>query len=261
MWQEERQQKIRDLLTAFGQVSTDRMSQSFGVARETIRRDLVEMEQAGELRRVRGGAVPISREISSFQVRHTERLQEKRAIAATALQFLRSGMTLFMDAGSTTTVMSEAIAGTNGLSDLTLITNSFDAARNLTEPTGEPSKRFRVIMLGGEFKQDPNETIGPVAVNEIHRYRADLAILSPWGVDAVKGASDSFLYGAELARAMAQNAEQTMILADHSKIGAPARSVFCPAPEIGILVTDAAARANPSFDAIVAALRKVVVAE
>jgi DeoR family fructose operon transcriptional repressor len=261
MWQEERHQKIRDLLTAFGQVSTDRMAQNFGVARETIRRDLVEMEQAGELRRVRGGAVPIARLISSFQVRHTQRLQEKRAIAATALQFLRNGMTIFVDAGSTASVMSEAIAGANGLSDLTVITNSVDVARNLTEPTGEPSRRFRTIMLGGEFKQDPCETVGPVAVNEIHRYRADLAVVVPWGVDAAKGASDSYLYGAEIARAMVQNAGQTMILADHSKIGAPARSVFCPADDIDILVTDAGARDNPSFDAIAAALRKVVVAE
>ncbi|GAA4166666.1 DeoR/GlpR family DNA-binding transcription regulator [Shinella granuli] len=261
MWQEERQQKIRDLLAAFGQVSTDRISQSFGVARETIRRDLVEMEQAGELRRVRGGAVPLVREAFSFQVRHTQRLQEKRAIAATALPFLRNGMTLFMDAGSTTTVMSETIAGPNGLTDLTVITNSFDVARNLTEPTGEPSRRFRVLMLGGEFKQDPNETVGAVAINEIHRYQADLAMVVPWGVDAVKGASDFYLYGAEVARAMVQNSGQTMILADHSKIGAPPRTVFCPPDEIDILVTDAKARDNPSFEAILEKLPKVVVAE
>lgn len=261
MWQEERQQKIRELLTAYGQVSTDRISQSFGVARETIRRDLVEMEQAGELRRVRGGAVPLVREISSFQVRHTQRLQEKRAIAATALGFLRSGMTIFMDAGSTTSVLSETIAGPNGLSDLTIITNSFDVARNLSEPTGEPSRRFRVLMLGGEFKQDPSETIGAVAVNEIHRYQADIGIVVPWGVDAVKGASDSLLYGAEIARAMVQNSAQTMILADHSKIGAPARSVFCPPDEIDVLITDAKAQDNPSFEAILEKLPKVVVAE
>ncbi len=261
MWQEERQQKIRELLAAFGQVSTDRISQSFGVARETIRRDLVELEQAGELRRVRGGAVPIVRETFSFQVRHTQRLQEKRAIAATALRFLRDGMTLFMDAGSTTSVMSEAIAGPNGLSDLTIITNSFDVARNLTDPTGEPSRRFRVIMLGGEFKQDPSETIGATAINEIHRYHADLAMVVPWGVDATRGASDSYLYGAEIARAMVRNSEQTMILADHSKIGAPARSVFCPAKDIDLLVTDARARDNPSFDAIAEALPRVIVAE
>ncbi len=260
MWQEERQQKIREHLTAFGQVSIDRIVENFGVSRETIRRDLMEMEQAGELRRVRGGAVPGIRENSSFQVRHTPRLQEKRAIAATALQFLQSGMTLFMDAGSTTSVMSETLAGPNGLTDLTIITNSIDVARNLTDPTGEPSRRFRVIILGGEFRQDPMEMSGPVTINDIHRYQADVAIVVPWGVDPTRGASDYHLSGAEIARAMVQNASQTMILADHSKIGAPARSVFCPPADIDTLITDAKACEHPIFDALRTTLPNVVIA-
>ena len=73
MWQEERHQKIRAQLTAFGLVSIDRIVDDFGVSRETARHDLMEMEQAGELRRVR----------------MTQRLQEKRAIAATALGLRR----------------------------------------------------------------------------------------------------------------------------------------------------------------------------
>ncbi len=47
MWQEERQQKIRSLLAAYGQVSIDRIVEDFGVSRETIRRDFMEMELAG----------------------------------------------------------------------------------------------------------------------------------------------------------------------------------------------------------------------
>jgi len=261
MWQEERQQKIREHLAAFGQISIDRIVESFGVSRETIRRDLLEMEQAGELRRVRGGAIPVVRENSSFQVRHTQRRQEKRAIAATALQFLRNGMTIFMDAGSTATVMAETLAGPNGLTDLTIITNAVDVARSLTEQTEERSRRFRVMMLGGEFKQDPMEMTGSVTINDIHRYHADVAIVVPWGIDAVRGASDYHLYGAEIARAMVQNSGQTIILADHSKIGSPARSVFCPPNEIDILITDGKARTHPIFNALLATLPNVVVAE
>ena len=261
MWQEERQQKIREHLAAFGQVSIDRMSQSFGVARETIRRDLLDMEQAGELRRVRGGAVPAVRESASFQVRHTQRRQEKRAIAAAAIPLLESGMTLFMDAGSTHSIMSETLAGYNGLADLTIITNSVDVARNLAEEAGERSHRFRVLMLGGEFRQDPMETVGAITINEIHRYQADVAMVVPWGVDAVKGASDYHLYGAEIARAMTQNAKHTIVLADHSKIGAPSRSVFCSPSEIGTLITDKKSRDHAIFDALTKALPNVVVAD
>ena len=107
MWQEERQQKIRDRLAAFGQVSVDRITEEFGVSRETIRRDLMEMEQAGKLRRVRGGAVPVTREDTTYGIRTTQRVAEKRAIAHAAIGLLQSGMTIFMDAGSTSFVMAE----------------------------------------------------------------------------------------------------------------------------------------------------------
>jgi len=264
MWQEERQQKIRNLLAAFGQVSIDRIVTNFGVSRETIRRDLMEMEQTGLLRRVRGGAVRLETQQwsqSPFQVRHTERLQEKRAIAATALQFLTSGMTIFMEAGSTAIIMAETLAKPNGLSDITIITNSVDIGRVIIGSTGERASRFRVIMLGGEFKQEPMETVGAITINAIHQYHADLALLVPWGINAEKGAFCYHFPAAEITRAMTQNAERTIILVDHSKIGAPSRSVFCPPEDISVLITDKAARGVSGFEALERKLAKLVVAE
>lgn len=257
MWQEERHRKIKDQLAAHGRVSVDRIVEDFGVSRETVRRDLMEMELAGELRRVRGGAVPVTREDTTFGIRVTLRLQEKRAIAARALGLLQNGMTIFMDAGSTSTTMAEALAGPNGLTDMTFLTNSVDVARLLTDP----ARRFRAVMLAGEFKHDPQETFGSATINDIHRYRADVALLAPWGVDAEMGAMNYFLHGAEIARAMIRNSEKVVILADHSKVGAPARSVFCPVAEMDHLIVDAKARSRPGFDALQAAVPGLIVCD
>lgn len=261
MWQEERYRRIRDQLATYGQVSIDRIVEDFGVSRETVRRDLMEMEQAGELRRVRGGAVPVTREDTSFRIRVTQRLQEKRAIAAAALRLLQNGLTIFMDAGSTSSIMAEALAGPNGLSDLTIITNAVDVAQQLSRRPGDAVQRFRVVMLAGEFKQDPQETYGSATINDIHRYRADVALLAPWGVDARMGAMNYFLHGAEIARAMVQNAERTLILADHSKVGAPARSVFCPIQDMDHLIVDAQARTRPGFQELEAVVPGLIVAD
>lgn len=261
MWQEERYQKIRAQLAAFGQVSIDRIVDEFGVSRETVRRDLMDMETAGELRRVRGGAVPVAREDTDFRIRVGQRLREKRIIAAAALKLLRSGLTIFMDAGTTSSTMAEALAGPNGLSDLTIITNAVDVAQQLAEKPNEPSRGFRVIMLAGDFKHEPMETHGPATINDIHRFRADVALLAPWGVDADRGAMNYFLHGAEIARTMVRNSERTIILADHSKVGAPARSVFCPVGEIDHLIVDAEARNRPAFAALEKAVPGLIVAE
>jgi len=264
MWQQERQQKILQHLTGFGRISIDRAVEDFTVSRETIRRDLMEMERAGLLRRVRGGAVLVENarwQQLPFAIRHTEHIREKRAIAATALQFVQSGMTVFMDAGSTSLIMAERLAAQNGLHDITIITNSVDIGRTILGNEGERSPRFRVIMLGGELKQNPLEMVGSITINAIHNYHADLALLVPWGINARQGASYYHFSTAEIARAMAQNAEQTVILADHSKIGAPARAVFCSTQAMSALITDKAARDLPALADLQRVLAKTIIAE
>lgn len=260
MWHAERHRRIRDRLAAFGRVAIDEITGEFGVSRETVRRDLLEMEGKGALRRVRGGAVPVAREDTSFGVRATLRLQEKRAIANAVLGLLESGMTLFMDAGSTSTVMAETLAAPHGLTGLTIITNAIDVARLLAERPEAPSRNFRVLLLAGEVRHDPMETCGPATINDIRRFRADVALLAPWGIDARMGAMNYFIHGAEIARAMVGNSDRTFVMADHSKVGAPARSVFCPPAEIDVLVTDRASRERPGFDALHDSLRRVLVA-
>ena len=71
MWQEERYQRIRALLSSLQQVSTDRIVGELGVSRETVRRDLLELEAMGELRRVHGGAVPVHSEPPIAERVHT----------------------------------------------------------------------------------------------------------------------------------------------------------------------------------------------
>jgi len=259
MWQDERHKKIVDYLTAFGRVSIDQITEEIGVSRETIRRDLMELEQAGKLKRVRGGAVPLAKEDTDFHVRVHQRLFEKQAIAMEALNLLSNDMTVFIDAGTTTTVMAEVLANYHGLSGLNILTNSIDVARLLSGKESDSYHRYKVHLLSGDVRQDPLETWGASTINDIYRYRADVALLAPWGIDPERGAMNHFIHGAEIARAMVSNSAKTIILADHSKISAPARSVFCTIDEISHLIVDREARDVPDFPALERAISSVIV--
>ncbi|WP_026987449.1 DeoR/GlpR family DNA-binding transcription regulator [Fodinicurvata fenggangensis] len=257
MWQEERRQRIRSRLATFGHVSVDQVTSEFGVSRETIRRDLLEMEAHGELRRMRGGAIPVAEEREApYTIRSSVRVKEKRSIAACAARLVESGQTLFLDAGSTTEILSERLSG---LSGLTIITNSLKVASNMTEHESAAAESNRIVLVGGEFNSDPPCTFGDVTINEIGRYHADLALLSPFGLDAGKGATSYDPHEAEVARSMSANATRTAILADHSKIGIVSRISFCPIPEIAHLVVDAKAPQKTGFDAIEALAQDVMV--
>mgnify|MGYP001952126483 FL=1 len=251
MWQEERYQRIRALLSSLQQVSTDRIVGELGVSRETVRRDLLELEAMGELRRVHGGAVPVHSEPPITERVHT-RVKYKRAIARAAAGLVSSGQTLFLDAGSTTSVLADELAKLTGL---TIITNSFDVALKVGAAGNGANE---LIMLGGSVSGPVCATAGDITIAEIHRYRADLALLSPVGVDAECGATSYDLREAEVARAMAANTKQRVLLADFSKIGLCSRVSYCEVGRIDHLVTNTNAEKMPAFAPLKAAVGKTL---
>jgi DeoR family fructose operon transcriptional repressor len=251
MWQEERYQRIRALLSSLQQVSTDRIVGELGVSRETVRRDLLELEAMGELRRVHGGAVPVHSEPPIAERVHT-RVKYKRAIARAAAGLVASGQTLFLDAGSTTSVLADELAK---LSGLTIITNSFDVALKVGAAGNGANQ---LLMLGGSVGGPVCATAGDITIAEIHRYRADFALLSPVGVDAECGATNYDLREAEVARAMTANAKQLVLLADFSKIGLCSRVSFCSADRIDHLVTNTSAQKSAAYTALESAVGNVL---
>ncbi len=245
MWHEERYQRIRGLLKTFGQASIERITKDLGVSRETVRRDLLELEALGEIRHVHGGAVLAGSE-PPIGVRATTRVREKRLIAKKVAGLVESGQTLFIDAGSTTALVAEALAS---LSGLTVITNSVDVALKLSGAASQANGN-QVQFLGGRFGSEVASTHGAATVAEIVRYQAHLAILSPVGVDAEYGASSFILEEAEIARAMSASARRTFIAADHAKIGVRSRVGYCPLEKIDVLVTDRQAAKQPAMAGI-----------
>ena len=59
MWAKDRYHRILSLLSVRGQASNDLLMQELQVSRETIRRDVLELEATGQLKRVHGGVVTL----------------------------------------------------------------------------------------------------------------------------------------------------------------------------------------------------------
>jgi DeoR/GlpR family transcriptional regulator of sugar metabolism len=258
MLQEERILRIGSLIAKYGRVSTERIARDLGVSRETVRRDILQIEALGQLRRVHGGVAATHPEPEEpVSVRARTNIKEKRAIARAALKLLQPGQTVFLDAGSTTTIMAEELASMSGL---TLITNGLNVALKLAaanEPGGAP--RNTTILLGGQLDASLHATYGEDTVNEIHRFRADLALLSPVGLSARQGATSFEHREAAVARAMAQQAQMLVILADHSKMGLSSRVSYAKAAAIKVIVTNARSRNLPAFDELARSVKRVLI--
>jgi DeoR/GlpR family transcriptional regulator of sugar metabolism len=258
MLQETRLHRIRALLTTLNHVSTERIIRELGISRETARRDIIELEALGLARRVHGGLIALDAEPEPpLIVRSEVRAREKRAIARAAAQRLKPGQTLFLDAGSTTTMLAEELRTMSGL---TIITNSLNAALKLSAAEEHETLNNSVILLGGSMLAGAQETRGELTVGEIFRYRADVALMSPVGIEAKNGASSFHPHEAAIARAMAQQATQLILLADHSKLGLTSRMNYAAIKDITALITDSGAASLPAFAALEKALPEVVLA-
>ncbi len=257
MLQEERILRIRSLLAKFKSISIERIAQDLDVSRETARRDVLQLEAQGELRRVHGGVVLKGPEPEApVSERARVNQKEKRAIAKAALKLFLPGQTVFLDAGTTTTVLAEELAS---LSGLTIITNSLSAALKLGAADDASAPRNTTLLLGGRIDARVQATYGDDTIHEIHRHQADLAVLSPVGVCRQHGASSFEHHEAAVARAMAQQAGRLIILADFSKIGHSSRVSYAKTQDIDAIVTDARARALPGFAALQRAGTRLVV--
>lgn len=232
MWAEERQQKIMALLAQQSRVEAEVLARTLDVSRETIRRDLKQLEETGQIRRTHGGALllrPVAEQ--PFQQRQSSRTAEKQAIASAALTLIEPGQCCFIDAGSTTASFAAALAAVDNVS---VITNSVDVALRLrlAQPQAE------IMLLGGMLGRDVPATFGNTAISQLEMLRADIAFVSPVGIDAEAGVSYFDLDEAAMARAMLGNARRRVVLADASKCGVVSRSIVSACKDIDVLVTD-----------------------
>lgn len=232
MWSQERHRLIVERLRAQRQLSADILAQDLAVSRETVRRDLVELESAGLLRRVHGGAVLVEAQPEPpFAHRLQQRRAEKEAIARAAAQLPQPGQSCFIDAGSTTALLAVEL---RQIPELTVITNSLEVAQALRGRPGREVTR----LVGGVLTADMPGLGGEIAMAELARYRTDFAFISPVAVDPREGATNFMLAEAQIARLMLQRSRRPVLLADHSKLGMISRTQICGCTEISTLVTD-----------------------
>ncbi|HET6389591.1 DeoR/GlpR family DNA-binding transcription regulator [Hyphomicrobium sp.] len=211
-----RRERIEQLVREQQRVTVDGLAELLGASKETIRRDLTDLAERGRVRKFHGGATIAEPRQSepdiegSFQARLQENARAKRAIAKRAIQLFKPGDTLFVDTGTTTLFFAEEMARATGL---TVITNSGVIAALAALGTAN-----QVFLIGGEYRADRNENLGPLAIEQIGRFHSAHAVLTVGSVETV-GILDYDLGEANIARAMIAQSRSVTVLADSSKFG------------------------------------------
>jgi DeoR/GlpR family transcriptional regulator of sugar metabolism len=228
----ERRERLLEALAADGRVVASEAAATLGVSLDTVRRDLDELESAGAVRRVHGGALPARR----FVDRREADVPEKATIAAAACGLIRDGQLVLLGGG--TTVLELARRLPESL-EATVVTSAPDVAVALLEHRG-----LDVVVLGGPVNPDTRTVVGGEAVDALRSMRADLCLLGACSLDAQTGLTVLHRDEAIVERAMVERSARVGVLAAASKLRASGPFVVGPLDAVDVLVTD-----DPEFTA------------
>ena len=230
-----RRKSILKLLEEQGKVRVSELSRMFQISEVTIRNDLTALENEGLLDRVHGGAVSTNKAYYTmgFNERIDQYVSEKQRIAKAALEMIQPNDTIMINSGTTTYFIAREL---KQLKSLTVVTNSLAVTQELSTLPG-----FNVVLLGGNYNPQYQFTYGEDAVQQLKRYKTDKLFLSADGVDSTCGLTTHHYQEADVSRAMLERVNQTIIVADYSKIGRENFANIAPIDCVDKLITNSTA--------------------
>jgi DeoR family glycerol-3-phosphate regulon repressor len=138
-------------------------------------------------------------------------LSAKQKIAERLVQDIPNGASLFINIGTTTETIAQALLGH---SDLQIVTNNLHVAAILGS-----KKDFSVIVAGGEVRHRDGGVIGEATESFIRNFRMDYGIIGISGIDTDGSLLDFDYREVRVAQAIIENSREVLLAADGTKFG------------------------------------------
>lgn len=229
MFKNERHVYILRQINLHNKVLSSDLSTQLQVSEDTIRRDLAELADAGELIKVHGGALSRSYHYP-VQQNTVYAQEEKKIIAKKAVELIKPGMTVLTEAGTT---MQEMVRMIPDNIEATFFTVSPLMALELAE-----HPMLTVILLGGQIDMPSQITIGEKPVSELSQIKVDFCFLGVNAIDAKAGLTEMDWKVAQVKKAMIQCADKLAILTISEKLNTAFKMKLCSPRTIDYLITE-----------------------
>lgn len=232
----ERRNKILELVNAQGSIRVVDLAKSLDVTTETIRKDLLYLNNQGLVQKKFGGAIAVNDVTDRPPLeREFEAWEEKAAIARYAQNYITGNNVIFIDSGSTLMTFVKLLPPEL---EITIVTNSFSAVDPLAKTNNV------VYFLGGEVSNITMSTSGFWAVNALNSIKIDVAFLGTSGFQSHNGPTSKQFINAQIKKEIIRHSAQNIVLADSSKFVTNAVLQYANWSDIDALITDEKAPAD-----------------
>ncbi|THV24164.1 DeoR/GlpR family DNA-binding transcription regulator [Peteryoungia ipomoeae] len=226
-----RQTEIVALAKEHGRVLVEELASRFAVTPQTIRKDLNDLCDARVLNRIHGGAVfPSGNENVKYDARRSMAAAEKQAIGRAAAAIIPDNASLFINIGTTTEAVGEALVDHK---ELMVITNNINVANRLRV---YPS--IEVVIAGGVVRGSDGGIVGEAAVDFIRQFKVDYAVIGVSAIDEDGALLDFDFREVKVAQAIIANARHVILVSDASKLERTAPVRIGHISQIHTFITD-----------------------
>ncbi|MCI6751689.1 MAG: DeoR/GlpR family DNA-binding transcription regulator, partial [Selenomonas bovis] len=213
-------------------VTIEGLAKDLEVSTMTIRRDLRRLADEDIVTLVHGGAVynEGGAYLPALTVREKTMRREKSAIAEYCAQQIPEGSAVYLDNGSTTVEIADALRGKQNIA---VLSHSLPVLNILSH-----AKNIQLISVSGIYEPRAKGFFGDLALRMLRQFRIDIAFLGVTAVDAEDGVMSAVFYEQALKKVLVERAKKKILAIDHTKIGGSSFLKVCDLHEIDGIVTD-----------------------
>lgn len=213
-----------------GSATMEELRSHFGISINTVRRDIAEIVKPGYIEKVYGGVraktkVPA---LVPYSVRSTSPASVKQIICQAAGKMVRDGDIIFVDSGTTTVHIVEAVKDKN----ITIITNNIEVMIQALD-----YENIRVIVLPGEIHRKTRSITGEESAAFLGHLNMDIAFMAATGA-SFSGVTNSSPLEYSIKRAAVAHTKRAVLLVTGGKFGITSLLTYANLNQFHTVITD-----------------------
>lgn len=230
MLKEERHQYILNEVGIHNKVLLTDIANQLQVSVDTIRRDIKELNNAKQLKKVHGGAVSLGFNNFNPTGKNIYSLEKKSLIADKALELIKEGQVILLSGGTTNLELARKLPPTM---KLTCFTPSLPIATQLLGKSN-----VDIIFIGGHVSKDSQITVGGSAINTLSDIKVDICFLGTNSIHPSEGLTEFDWEIVQMKKAMMQSSKKVVSPCISEKIGSMQRYKICDVDDVNVLITE-----------------------
>lgn len=230
---EVRRKQIIDLVNREGNASFGMLISQFKpISEMTLRRDLEYLDKTGAIVRVHGGAKSVDVVIGTddlFLKRSVRNIEAKKIIAKKAVELLRTNTAIYLDSGTTTTLLARHIPDNRYM----IFTSGITCVQEMLQ-----LEHPQIHVVGGKLNRASQSTCSSKSLDYLENTNFQIAFLGVTGFTLEHGFTCGTEDECELKRAAIKNSDTVVALMDSSKVGVVSTFTYAALKDVDIIVSD-----------------------